>query len=74
MRISTCYQCLFGIESMTHLWVENGTKVSRGWHVLSRYLLMIMLVVIMIMIRIRIRIIRMIGDNHDEDGDDDVVI
>ena len=28
----------------------------------------------MIMIRIRIRIIRMIGDNHDEDGDDDVVI
>ena len=59
---------------MAHLWVENGTKVSRGWHVLSRYLLMIMLVVIMIMIRIRIRIIRMIGDNHDEDGDDDVVI
>ena len=59
---------------MTHLWVENGTIVSGGWHVLSRYLLMIMLVVIMIMIRIRIRIIRMIGDNHDEDGDDDVVI
>ena len=35
---------------------------------------MIMLVVIMIMIMIRIRITSMIGDNHDEDGDDDVVI